>query len=233
MRDLTRWGLAVALALVVPIVPFVAAGDRIEPAIRAAIDGMISRPAMAAAVVAVLAVDVVLPVPSSFVSTLAGARLGIVWGAAVVWLGMTAGALAAFALARLVGPRLARRLAGPGELAQMERLAERHGAAALVVCRPVPVLAEASVLLFAAVGLPWRRFFAPVALSNLGVAAVYATLGHYARENENLIAALAASMGVPLLASLVMRRMWPVEVETPARASDEDPKATASDRSLR
>jgi len=84
----------------------------------------------------------------------------------------------------------------------MRGLLQRLLLVALVLARPVPVLAEASVLLAGTARLSWSWFLAPVALSNLGIAAAYCALGNLAQ----LPAALAASVALPLLAALVARQ---------------------------
>ena len=85
----------------------------------------------------------------------------------------------------------------------------RLGPLVLVLARPVPVLAEASVLLFGTTRLSWWWFLVPVALSNLGIAAVYSALG-------DLVAfwiALPASVALPLLAATMAGRFWPARDE--------------------
>ncbi len=207
MRDLLLPAVLIACVLAIPIVPFVLMDESIDSWLTGQFDEDISPSVVAGVVVAGLATDVFLPVPSSMLSTVAGNQLGFFAGTAVSWLGMTLGALFAFALARLFGRRLALWLSGRDDLARTDRLAGRFGPMVLVVTRPVPLLAEASVLLLGATDLPWRRFLAPIALSNLGIAAAYAALGNLVQ----LPIALAASIALPLLAAVVARRLWPAD----------------------
>ena len=83
----------------------------------------------------------------------------------------------------------------------MERLAEKYGAALVVLMRPLPVLAEAAVLLLGATGLGWRPFLVALGLSNLGVALAYSVLGYIAHSQGELPLALAASVALPLAAT--------------------------------
>ena len=216
LPQLRRWIVAVVLVLAVPIVPFVSLGDTLDERVAAWLHEGIPRTSFSAVVVGVLASDILLPVPSSFVSTLAGARLGPVGGTLVSWLGMTAGSVLGFALARWCGHALARRLSSPEDLASMEVLTDRHGPAILVFTRALPVLAEAAVLLLGAMRLPWRRFLPPLALANLGLAIAYSALGHWAGTQNQLPLALAASIALPVLAATIARmRMTKVEVQMP------------------
>jgi uncharacterized membrane protein YdjX (TVP38/TMEM64 family) len=213
MQDLVRWSIAVTLVLMVPAIAFLSFGDSLEARIERWFDAALSPVATATIVTGVLASDILLPIPSSFVSTLAGSRLGFVGGTAVVWLGMTLGAVVGFWLARVFGRPLAARLASPQDLSRMESFGEERGPVVLALTRALPVLAEASVLLVGAIGVPWRRFLPVVMLANLGLAAAYAALGHYAREEGNLAVALAASIALPLLATTIARYWLPAARE--------------------
>jgi uncharacterized membrane protein YdjX (TVP38/TMEM64 family) len=213
MQDVVRWSIIVTLVLLVPVIPFLSFGDSLEARVERWFDASLSPVATATIVAGVLASDIVLPIPSSFVSTLAGSRLGFVVGTVVVWLGLTAGAMIGFWLARTFGRPLAARLSSPEDLRRMELLGEERGPFVLALTRALPVLAEASVLLVGAIGVPWRRFLPVVMLANLGLAAAYAALGHYAREEGNLAVALAASIALPLLATTIARYWLPAAGE--------------------
>jgi uncharacterized membrane protein YdjX (TVP38/TMEM64 family) len=207
MRALWRPLLILTLALAVPIVPFVVFGDTLDARIGEWLDPPPSSRVVAVATIGVLAVDILLPVPSSLVSTLAGSQLGIVGGTATSWLGMTLGAAAGFALARCWGRPLAARLSTGDDLERMDRLANRFGPWVLIVTRALPVLAEAAVLLLGASRLAWSQFLPAVMLSNLGIAAIYSVMGSWARSSEQLPLAMAASIAIPLLAASAARHL--------------------------
>ncbi|MEN6404851.1 MAG: VTT domain-containing protein [Thermoguttaceae bacterium] len=203
--SLLRWLLVIAAALAVPIVPFLWFGQSADLRITEWLDHPLSPALAATSVVVLLAVDIFLPVPSSLVSTFAGKMLGFWGGTAASWLGMTLGAVAAFALVRWIGRPVARRLSSDAELTRIESLADRYGVFTLILARPVPVLAEASVVLMGLVQLGWRRFVAAVALSNLVIAATYAALG----DRLQLPIALAAAMAVTLMFMALAKWLGP------------------------
>jgi uncharacterized membrane protein YdjX (TVP38/TMEM64 family) len=205
MRELTRVLLVVGLALAAPIVPLLVVGDRIEGALTVAAGDRDAGP-LFALVVGILAVDVFLPVPSSGVGTLAGARLGALGGTTAVWVGMMIGAILGFGLARAFGRPIACGLAGSEELDRLRPAARRWGPWLLFVTRPLPILAEASVLLLGATGLSWRGFWWPVALANLVLAACYATLGDVAGRHGWLGAAVVFAVILPVAGALLARR---------------------------
>ena len=204
-KRLSRWMLLVTVVLAVPIVPFLVFGDSAESQITSWLDASLPPCMVAALVIALLAVDILLPVPSSVVSTFAGKMLGFWAGTAASWCGMTLGVVLAFGLVRVFGRPLARRLSTEEELVRMDALANRYGVLVLVLARPVPVLAEASVLLMGAMRLDWRRFLIAVSFSNLGIAAAYALLG----DRVQLPIAIAASIAIPLAILGMVRWFWP------------------------
>ncbi|MBN1909556.1 MAG: VTT domain-containing protein [Pirellulales bacterium] len=203
MRELIRPILLIAGVLAVPLVPFAILGQGFEDRLETWLEGSLSPAMMATAVVGLLAGDLLLPVPSSLVSTVAGRALGVPGATAASWLGLMLGAAIGFGLARWLGRPLALRFSNKDDLARMHALAARFGPFVLVVARPLPVLAEASVLLLGTTDLSWRRFFVPVALANLGIALAYSLLGTAVR----LPIALAASLAIPLAATVVAR-LW-------------------------
>jgi uncharacterized membrane protein YdjX (TVP38/TMEM64 family) len=209
MRDFLGPLLLIVLVLLVPIVPFLSFGPWLEARIEAWLDPPPPPTMVALGTLGLLSSDILLPIPSSVVSTVAGAQLGIVGGTLASWLGMTVGASIGFALARLLGRPLAERYSKPEDLARMDSLAQRFGAWILVVTRALPVFAEAAVLYLGATRLAWRQFLPPVVLANLGIAVVYAILGHYARSQGQMPLALAASIALPLLAAAVARWLLP------------------------
>ncbi len=122
--------------------------------------------------VALLVADVVLPVPSSLVMIAHGALFGMVGGAALNLLGRTGSAVAGVLLGRVLG------LGGShDEGGRAYRLVERWGLAAVVLTRPVPVLAESTVVAAGACGLSMPKVVAAAALGSVPEALVYALAG--------------------------------------------------------
>lgn len=159
---------------------------------------------VAAALGGLLAADIVLPVPSSLVSTAAGALLGFLPGAMVSWLGMTAGSLIGYALGARAS---AGRWLPEADRARLERARKRFGDWIVILFRPVPVLAEASAVFAGAAAMPWGRFALLAALSNLGVSLVYAATGAFAASRESFLAAFAGAVLLPGAAVIILKRI--------------------------
>ena len=190
-----RMGVLAALLLAAILVPFAIWEEPIARMAGELLDAEGGSATLAGTLAILLILDVLLPVPSSVVSTAAGARFGVAGGVAISWIGLTAGCVLAAALGRKLGRPFAAWLVGERALVRAEETARRWGAGALVVCRAVPVLAEASVLLAGVTSMPWRRFLAVTSLANLGIAAIYAWAGQQAMESGTFLLAFGSGGG--------------------------------------
>ena len=202
IRWVIIWGVLIAIVLV----PFFLFEDQFNGFADRIARGEASATGAALAIGGLLALDVFLPVPSSIVSTAAGVLLGFARGAAIVWIGMMAGCLVGY----WVGQRsaaLARRLVGDDGLRRASTLAQRHGPWAIVLFRPVPVLAEATVVFAGLVRAPLSRFVTLTALSNFGIAAGYAAIGAYSMRVDSFLLAFIGAIVIPGLAMLFGRTL--------------------------
>ena len=201
-----RWAALWVLLLALVLVPFLVFEKQFEALATWLAQGNASGWATAGGIGALLALDVFLPVPSSIVSTGAGVLLGFWRGAAVVWIGMTLGCLVGYAFgARAAGA--ARRLVGDASLAHAGTVMERHGQWAILLCRPIPVLAEASVVFAGLVRAPLVPFLALTAGSNLGIALAYAAVGASSMEAQSFLLTFLGAVALPGLA-LLAGRLW-------------------------
>ncbi len=126
--------------------------------------------------VGLLVADVLVPVPSSVVMTAHGAVFGPVLGALLSLVGGLGAALVAFGLGRRGGPLLDR-LVPERERRRADALLRRWGALAIVVTRPVPLLAETVLVLAGAGPLGWRRAAVASLLGSVAPAVLYALAG--------------------------------------------------------
>ncbi len=138
----------------------------------------LARGGMLAALVGVglLVVDVVLPVPASLVMVAHGALFGVVGGTLLSLLGGVGAALLGFGLGRSGGPLLSR-LVSPEELERADGLLNRWGALAIVITRPVPLLAETVAILAGASPLGWGSVTLAALAGSLPGALLYAVTG--------------------------------------------------------
>jgi uncharacterized membrane protein YdjX (TVP38/TMEM64 family) len=213
-----RWALLWIVLIAAVLVPFFLFEDEFNAFAGRLASGEVSTSVAALAIGGLLALDVFLPVPSSIVSTAAGVLLGLGLGATVVWTGMMAGCLIGYFVGVKSAP-LARRLVGPDGLARAAHLANRHGVWAVVLCRPIPVLAEATVVFAGLVRAPLGRFVWLTALSNLGIAAGYAAIGAFSMRLDSFLMAFIGAIAVPGLALFVGRRLRASRTSEPVGGS--------------
>lgn len=207
MKPAARWTLLTLLALAVILVPFAIWEEPITRWVEARIADESSRPLLAAILGGALAADVLLPIPSSLISTAAGYALGLSGGALVSWAGMTVGALFGYALGAKPARNFTRRFVGDAELVRAQAAFGRWGGWALIACRAVPVLAEASVVFAGVAGMSLGRFLALVSLANLAVALAYAAVGALALEADSFLLAFAGAILLPGAMMLLFRRL--------------------------
>lgn len=191
-----RWAVVGILLIAVVIVPFVLFEPQVNAFAERITHGSGSAAVAAAGIGLLLALDVFLPVPSSIVSTAAGVLLGFWRGAAVVWIAMTAGCLLGYAVgARASG--VARRIVGRDGLERASRMAGRYGNWTLIVCRPIPVLAEATVVFAGLVKAPFAHFLALTSAANLGIAVGYAAFGAFSMRLDSFLMAFVGAIVIP------------------------------------
>src|SRR4051812_49555258 len=160
----------------------------------------------ASIIAALLALDVFLPVPSSIVSTGAGVLLGFWPGAAVIWIGMTLGCVIGYVFGAYASVP-ARRLVGEQGLSNAGRVMDRYGPWAIVICRPIPVLAESCVVFAGLVKSPIGPFLWLTALADLGISLAYAAVGAFSMRAGSFLLTFAGAIALPGLA-LLAGRFW-------------------------
>ncbi|MDP9530078.1 3-dehydroquinate synthase [Pseudomonas protegens] len=155
----------------------------------------VQRTSLALLLITLLALDVLLPVPSSLVALLAVAALGAIGGYLVIFIGLCLGAALGYWLGagyfRLLSTWLGLRSWQPGQLAY------RLSTLSLVCLRGVPVLAETSVLAAGMQRYPLRQFLLVTTLANAGLALAYAAIGSLLVEQNAMLATILASMVLP------------------------------------
>lgn len=201
-----QWLLLCAIIFVVILLPFFLFGEFIDTWTQNFLKSTSGRPGIVALVLSLLlASDILLPVPSSIVSTAAGLFLGFTGGMMTSLSGMTVSCIAGFWLGIRFGRPLASRIIGTSELQWLEDKSRHLGVWVIVIARPVPVLAEASVLFAGMSRMPMVRFMMFSTLSNLGISTVYAAIGALSATLNSFFLALAGSILAPWIAMMIMR----------------------------
>ena len=134
--------------------------------------------------VALLVVDALVPVPSSLVMISLGALYGPVAGALLAFAGRFGMAVVGLAVGRAAAP-LAIKLVTRAQREYAHTLLERHGALAIILSRPVPILAETVTLSAGAARIPWRVALPAAVVGSIPEAIAYGAVGAAATSAAN------------------------------------------------
>ena len=161
--------------------------------------------AFALILVLILALDVLLPVPSSMVGLAAVALLGPVVGSLVIFSGLTLGCILGYLLGAGYFRLVSRVWISPAEKNKASKMKSSLGATALVLLRGVPVLAETSVLAAGMQAYPVRQFLLLTMLANCGLAVAYGYIGTVLSGKEAFWLIVISAMVLP---GLLMLGSW-------------------------
>lgn len=156
--------------------------------------------------VGLLIADVLLPVPSSLVMIAHGTLFGTFGGTVLSLAGALGAGLFGFGIGRKGGPLFAR-LVSEGERERADALLEQWGVLAIVVTRPIPILAETVAVLAGASPLGWGRMAAATLAGSLPAALLYAITGATAARLDNAVLVFALVLAVAGLFWALGRRL--------------------------
>ena len=208
---MTRYWICVGLVLFFFLVAFLAV-ESLHPFILTDPGAWMGARSVGAALagIGLLVVDLLLPVPSSLVMIANGALFGITLGTVLSLLGSLGAAIAGFWIGRRGGPLLAR-FVSVKERARADRLLQAWGLLAIIVTRPIPILAETTMLMAGASTVGWGQMLLATLIGSLPSVLLYAITGATAATLNNSI----LSFGLVLLLAggfwIVGRRVGQVE----------------------
>jgi uncharacterized membrane protein YdjX (TVP38/TMEM64 family) len=144
--------------------------------------------------ISLLTVDVLLPIPSSLVMVTHGALFGLVLGTLISLLGSLCAAAVGYLVGRYFGATFTRWLPGEGE--QAYRLLREWGWLAIALTRPVPLLAETTVVMAGVTRMGWTTLFSASLVGSFPMSLLYAFTGATATRLDNIALAFALVIGV-------------------------------------
>jgi Uncharacterized conserved protein len=143
--------------------------------------------------VTLLVADVLLPVPSSLVMVAHGALFGVVLGTLLSLLGSIGAALFGFAIGRR-GGKLLERAVTPADRARANKMLARWGTLAVIVTRPVPLLAETVAIMAGTAPLGWGRMALASFAGSLPPALLYALTGAAYANFQSVVLMFGATL---------------------------------------
>jgi uncharacterized membrane protein YdjX (TVP38/TMEM64 family) len=148
--------------------------------------------------IALIWVDLVLPIPQTAVIAAFGIIYGTVLGGLLGSLGLVTSGLLGYGLMLTSARRFVQRFVGPRSLHKMESLFDRGGAWAIVLTRSLPYsVPEAMVFLAGLAGMPMRKYIVALTIGSVPTAFVFAAIG--AGWADRPILVLVVSYVLPIL----------------------------------
>ena len=197
------------LALFV-IVPFLIWGNQVEEAMT--LEGTVARMRAAGdwawlVGVALLVIDLFLPILGTVVMSALGLIYGWVPGGIIGSIGSIAAGLLAYGLCRRIGRRAALKLAGEEGLREGERLFQGElGGWLIALSRWMPVLPEVVACLAGISHMPMRRFLPALCAGSIPMSFVFARIGEAGEHRPGL--AILLSAGLPPLIWALFRAFY-------------------------
>lgn len=162
--------------------------------------------ALVTVAIALLAADSVAPVPATIVIMFLAWKAGWVAGVVGGTVGMSLGVLVAGWFGREAVGRIAPRFVPDAALARLREALQRRLGLTLACFRSVPVMAETSVIVAAATGVPLRRIFWATLLPNFAVALVYSAAAAMSQSAQDSGATAAIAFLATMAASYALWR---------------------------
>lgn len=136
--------------------------------------------------VALLTLDIFIPVPSSLLMIANGALFGVVIGTSLSLIGSLGAGLVGFGVGRR-GEGWLGRFVSPEEMARANRLLIKWGLLAIIVSRPIPIVAETVAVMAGASRIRWRTMFGACFSGALPASLLYAITGATAMELDSFL----------------------------------------------
>lgn len=171
--------------------------------------------------IGLLLIDVALPVPATAVMIAHGALFGIAIGSLLSFLGVLGATLLGFAIGRRSRLLLSPAVTSAQE-ARANALLERYGALAIVITRPMPIIAETVAVLAGRSALSWRDALLAGVAGAIVPALLYAAVGAVAASMMSGPVVILLTLLLSVLfwlagRGLMSRRAGDREADTPPR----------------
>jgi uncharacterized membrane protein YdjX (TVP38/TMEM64 family) len=165
--------------------------------------------------IALLATDLVLPVPATGIMAALGAVYGFWTGFLCSIIGSAGAGIAGYAIARFAGRGALRRLASEDELHRFQQVFDQWGGLAIIGSRILPILPEVMTILAGLARMGWGRFLFSLLLGTAPTCMLFVWIGVTSRSVPGYGMALAVLL--PLL-------IWPLFLKVMPRPAIPMPK---------
>ena len=147
--------------------------------------------------IALIWIDLVLPIPQTTVIAALGMIYGTLLGGLLGSFALITSGMLGYGLMFTAARRLVRRFARPQSMLKMQGLFDRNGAWAIVLTRSLPFsVPEVMVFLAGLADMPMRKFIAALTIGSVPAAFVFAAIG--AGWADQPVLALVVSYALPI-----------------------------------
>jgi uncharacterized membrane protein YdjX (TVP38/TMEM64 family) len=161
-----------------------------------------SKPLLAVISVVLLGIDVILPIPSSFVMISNGVLFGFMAGGILsVTGGLISSTIGYFIGSK--GNRLARKFSSEAEEVKARRFLEKYGSIAIIASRPIPVLAESVSIISGTLNWSFKKVVFNSFVGLLPISFVYSLTGAYSTSFNSAAIAFLINIGMAGLIWLI------------------------------
>jgi uncharacterized membrane protein YdjX (TVP38/TMEM64 family) len=157
--------------------------------------------------IVLLACDSVAPVPATLVIMFLAWKAGWVAGIVGGTIGLTLGVIIAGWIGRTAIGWVAPKFLPAAEIARMRDSLQQRLTLTLACLRSIPVLAETSIIVAAATGIPLKRIFRATLLPNLVIATIYSVTAAYSKQTEDSFATAAITFVAIMILSYIVWRV--------------------------
>jgi uncharacterized membrane protein YdjX (TVP38/TMEM64 family) len=163
-----------------------------------------SKPLLAVISVVLLGIDVILPIPSSFVMISNGVLFVCMAGGILSVTGGLISSIIGYFIGSK-GNRLARKFSSEAEEAKARRFLEKYGSIAIIASRPIPVLAESVSIISGTLNWSFKKVVLNSFVGLLPISFVYSLTGAYSTSFNSAAIAFLINIGMAGLIWLITR----------------------------
>jgi len=154
--------------------------------------------------IVLLACDSVAPVPATLVIMFLAWKAGWVAGIVGGTIGLSVGVLIAGWIGRTAVGWVAPKFLPVAEIERLRNSLQQRLTLTLACLRSIPVLAETSIIVAAATGIPLKRIFRATLLPNFVIATIYSVTAAYSKQAEDSFATASIAFVAIMVLSYIV-----------------------------
>ncbi len=157
-------------------------------------------------IVGALGIDIIFPIPSTIIYTIAGNLLGLWTGFLAIFSGMSVCSIAGYLLGRFSGKAFSKKILSIQERGRMEKWGTAGSRWLIMVSKGLPLMNETVCITCGFAKMGFVKYLAYSFAGTVPVAFVYAYLGNIAENVTQIIIIICACFLTALFATYLIRK---------------------------